>query len=49
VGLDGLRLAHGSLAVLVVAACVLYPALLFGLRALGAEDVQVLIRRRAPG
>lgn len=49
VGLDGLRLAHGSLAVLVVAACVLYPALLFGLRALGAEDVQVLVRRRAAG
>jgi O-antigen/teichoic acid export membrane protein len=49
VGLDGLRLADASLAVLVVAACLLYPALLFGLRALGADDVRVLVRRQAPG
>jgi O-antigen/teichoic acid export membrane protein len=48
-GLDALRLANASLAVLVGAACVLYPALLFGLRALGMEDIRVLVRRRAAG
>lgn len=47
--LGGLRLASAPLAVLVVAACALYPALLFGLRALGMEDVNVLVRRRASG
>ncbi len=48
-GLYGLRVASAPLAVLVVAACALYPALLFGLRALGMEDIRVLVRRRAPG
>ncbi|HYM55110.1 MAG TPA: hypothetical protein VES97_07085, partial [Solirubrobacteraceae bacterium] len=43
--LDGLRLAHGSLAALAAAACVCYPALLFGLRALGRDDVRALVRR----
>ncbi len=46
--LEALRVEHASLAVLVAAACVCYPALLFGLRALGAEDVRVLLRRGAP-
>jgi O-antigen/teichoic acid export membrane protein len=43
--LYGLRQADASLAVLVVAACVCYPALLFGLRAVGKEEMQVLLRR----
>jgi O-antigen/teichoic acid export membrane protein len=43
--LEGLSLADASLAVLVAAACVGYPALLFGLRALSAEDVRVLLKR----
>jgi O-antigen/teichoic acid export membrane protein len=46
--LDALRLAHASLAVLVLAACVSYPALLFALRALGVEDLRVLLRRQTP-
>lgn len=47
-GLDALRLIDAPLAVLVLAACVFYPALLFGLRALGLEDVRVLLRRGTP-
>jgi O-antigen/teichoic acid export membrane protein len=46
--LELLRVADASLLVLVIAACVLYPALLFVLRAVGADDVQVLLRRRLP-
>jgi O-antigen/teichoic acid export membrane protein len=48
VALEALRLQNASLAVLVVAACLCYPALLFGLRALGMEDVRVLLRRATP-
>ena len=44
-GLEALRLVNAPLVVLVVAACVCYPALLFGLHAVGPEDVQVLLRR----
>jgi O-antigen/teichoic acid export membrane protein len=46
--LDALRMAHASLAVLVAVACVSYPALLFGLRALGVDDLRVLLRRGTP-
>jgi O-antigen/teichoic acid export membrane protein len=46
--LDALRISHASLAVLVAVACVSYPALLFGLRALGLEDLRVLLRRETP-
>jgi O-antigen/teichoic acid export membrane protein len=45
-GLDALRLVDAPLAVLAVAACVAYPALLFALRALGLDDVRILLRRR---
>jgi O-antigen/teichoic acid export membrane protein len=48
VALDALRLAHASLAVLALAACLCYPALLFALRALGVEDLRVLLRRQTP-
>jgi O-antigen/teichoic acid export membrane protein len=43
--LFGLRQAGASLAVLVVAACAGYPTLLFGLRAVGMDDLRVIIRR----
>ncbi len=43
--LEGLDRAGASLAVLVVAACLLYPALLFGLRAVRPDDLRVLLRR----
>jgi lipopolysaccharide exporter len=46
--LELLRVADASLAVLALAACVLYPLLLFALRALGPEDIQVLLRKGAP-
>lgn len=46
--LEVLRLADASLAVLTIVACVGYPVLLFLLRALGPEDVQVLLRRTVP-
>ncbi len=44
------RAAAGARAAgaLVAAACVCYPALLFGLRACGPEDVRVLLRRGTP-
>ncbi|HXD53896.1 MAG TPA: flippase [Solirubrobacteraceae bacterium] len=45
--LGALRLADAPLGVLVLAALALYPALLFGLRAIGTEDVRVLLRRGA--
>jgi O-antigen/teichoic acid export membrane protein len=43
-GLEGLG---ASLAVLVLAACLCYPVLLFGLRALELDDVRVLLKRKA--
>jgi O-antigen/teichoic acid export membrane protein len=45
--LGALELAGASLAVLIVAACFCYPALLFGLRALDLDDVRVLLKRKA--
>jgi PST family polysaccharide transporter len=39
--------AGGSLAVLILAACVAYPALLFGLRAISMEDVRMVLGRNA--
>jgi O-antigen/teichoic acid export membrane protein len=45
--LGGLELAGASLAVLIVTACLCYPALLFGLRALELDDVRVLLKRKA--
>lgn len=44
-GLALLKLASSSLIVLVPAACLCYPALLFGLRAIAVEDVRVMLRR----
>jgi polysaccharide transporter, PST family len=44
-GLGALKLAGAPLAVLVVAACLAYPSLLFGLRALSIDDVRVILRR----
>jgi O-antigen/teichoic acid export membrane protein len=44
-GLALLRLAGAPLSVLVLASCVCYPALLFGLRALTAADVRIVLRR----
>ncbi|HEX3520127.1 MAG TPA: flippase [Solirubrobacteraceae bacterium] len=43
--LSGVNALGGSLAMLVLAACVLYPALLLGLGALGRQDVEVVLRR----
>jgi O-antigen/teichoic acid export membrane protein len=48
VGLGALQLLGAQLAVLVAAACVLYPALLFALRALGPGELRILLRREAP-
>ncbi|MGO9319779.1 MAG: flippase [Solirubrobacteraceae bacterium] len=45
--LEALRLAHAPLGVLVAAACLAYPTLLFALRALAVEDVRILLGRRA--
>jgi O-antigen/teichoic acid export membrane protein len=45
--LGALRLADAPLGALVATACVLYPALLVALRAFGADDVRVLLRRGA--
>lgn len=47
VGLDVLRVLGAPLSVLVVAACLSYPALLFGLRALSVDEVRILFRRGA--
>jgi len=47
-GLEAMRLASAPLEALVVAACVCYPALLFGLRAVGRDELGVLLRRGAP-
>lgn len=46
-GLALLKDAGASLAVLIVVASAGYPALLFGLRALGPNDVRLLLRRGA--
>jgi len=43
-----LRLLDAPLGALIAAACVLYPALLFGLRAFGPEDVRLVLRRGQP-
>jgi O-antigen/teichoic acid export membrane protein len=45
--LGAMRLLDAPLGALVATTCVAYPALLFALRAIGVEDVQVLLRRRA--
>jgi O-antigen/teichoic acid export membrane protein len=44
-GLEAARLADAPLGVLVAVACVCYPALLLGLRAVGRDDLRVLLRR----
>lgn len=46
-GLDALRLIGAPLALLVFAACLCYPLLLFGLRALSIDDVRILFRRES--
>lgn len=43
-----LQAAGAPLGVLVAFACIGYPALLFSLRALGPEDVRVVLKRGAP-
>jgi O-antigen/teichoic acid export membrane protein len=45
VGLGLLRLDSAPLGVLIAAACVCYPALLYGLGAFDLEDVRVVLRR----
>lgn len=44
----GLKAAGAPLAALAFAAAVLYPALLFGVRALEVGDIRILLRRQAP-
>lgn len=39
-------LVNGSLAALTITACICYPALLFGLRALSVDDVRALVSRQ---
>jgi O-antigen/teichoic acid export membrane protein len=46
--LDGLRLIGAPLGVLILSACVCYPALLFALRAFGADDLRLVLRRGTP-
>jgi len=46
--LSAVQLVSDSLAVLLPAACVGYPALLFGVRALTLDDLRVLLRRGTP-
>jgi O-antigen/teichoic acid export membrane protein len=43
-----LRFAGAPLGALIVAACVLYPALLFALRAFGPADARLVLRRGQP-
>jgi O-antigen/teichoic acid export membrane protein len=43
-----LKLADQPLSVLVLAACICYPLLLFGLRAVSVEDLRLLLRREQP-
>lgn len=40
------RLLNGSLVVLVLASCIFYPALLFGLRALSLDDLRAVVSRQ---
>jgi O-antigen/teichoic acid export membrane protein len=47
-GLAGMKLLGAELAALTVAACVCYPALLFALRAVNADDVRIVLRREQP-
>ncbi len=47
-GLFALQQAGASLVVLLIAACIAYPALLFALRAVAVGDLQVLLGRAAP-
>jgi O-antigen/teichoic acid export membrane protein len=47
-GLGALRIADAPLWVLVLVACLSYPALLFGLRAVALEDLRVMIKRSEP-
>lgn len=47
-GLVLLRLASAPLAVLIAFAAVAYPALLFGMRVLGADELRILIKRGSP-
>src|SRR6059036_1449910 len=42
------RFIDAPLGVILASACVLYPALLFGLRALSLEDVRLVLRRGEP-
>jgi O-antigen/teichoic acid export membrane protein len=44
-GLEVLKLLGAPLALLVLAACVAYPSLLFGLGALGIDELRILLRR----
>jgi O-antigen/teichoic acid export membrane protein len=44
-GLEVLKLLGAPLALLVLAACVAYPSLLFGLGALGVDELRILLRR----
>lgn len=44
--LAAIEQVNGSLAVLIPAACVAYPALLLGLRALSLEDIRLVLIRR---
>ena len=44
-GLEVLKLLGAPLALLVLAACVAYPGLLFGLGALGIDELRILLRR----
>jgi O-antigen/teichoic acid export membrane protein len=46
--LELLRVGDASLAVLVAVACAAYPALLFALRAVGPDELLLLLRRRVP-
>jgi len=48
VALEGMTQAGAPLGVLAAAACIAYPALLFGLRALELEDVRMVLRRGVP-
>jgi O-antigen/teichoic acid export membrane protein len=46
-GLEAIRLLGAPLSVLVVFACVCYPTLLFGLRAIGMDDLRILVARES--
>jgi len=47
-GLVLLRLASAPLAALIAFAAVAYPALLFGMRVLGADELRILVKRGSP-